>query len=109
MATIQDIAKECGIDIEIVRRILTEDSTLRIKKENQDKIFQTARKMGYDFKKLKLGKRMDNRKETVDEILEKIVVNHEWDRVEIIKYLKSLTGLVDRVHKRAFPDEFGEE
>ena len=109
MATIKDIAEKCGVEERMVRKVLKEDSTFRVSKETADKIFTTARELGYDLKKLKLGKRMDLRKVTVNEVLEKLDANPDWKREDIITYLKTLTGMVDRVQKRAFPDEFGED
>jgi hypothetical protein len=52
---------------------------------------------------------MQYRKETLDEILEKLGENPSWTRGDIVKYLKESRGLVDRVHKRVFREEFGEE
>ena len=109
MATINDVAKECGLDIDLVRRVLREDPTVQVSKETLDRVYGSARKLGYDLKKLKLGKRMDLRRETVEEILERIESKADWSRSEIIDYLKGLMGMVERVHNRAFPDEYGKE
>lgn len=109
MATINDVAGECGLDIDLVRRILREDPTVQASKETLDLVFGSARKLGYDLKKLKLGKRMDLRRETVDEILQRIQSKEDWSRADIIDYLEGLMGMVERVHNRAFPDEFGKE
>lgn len=108
MVTLKQIAEECGIDLDVVRNVLKEaSSTFKVARDLQDQIFKTARKLGYDFKKLKLGKRMQVRKETVEEILGRISENPEWGRSEIVRYLKSLSGMVDRVQKRAFREEYG--
>ena len=80
-----------------------------VPRETADKIFRAARKLGYDLRKLKIGKRMQYRKETLEEVLGKIVENEPWSRPEIVKYLKESLALVDRVHKRVFHDEFGAE
>lgn len=106
--TIKDIANEVGLEAEFVKAVLREVPTVPVTRPVADRIFKTARKLGYDFRKLKIGKRMQHRKETLDEILEKIGENPKWNRPEIVKYLKESRGLVDRVHKRVFTDEFGE-
>jgi predicted DNA-binding protein YlxM (UPF0122 family) len=105
--TIRNIAQEVGIDASIVLDVLKEIPGTPVSREVADRIFKTARKLGYDFKKLKIGKRMQHRKETFDEVLEKIAENPGWGRGEIVKYLKESRALVDRVHKRVFRDEFG--
>ena len=106
---IEDIAEATGFDLELVKRVLKEVPGVAVPRDSQDKIFKTARRLGYDFRKLKIGKRMQYRKETLDEILEKVGENAGWTRSDIIKYLKESRGLVDRVHKRVFREEFGEE
>jgi hypothetical protein len=52
---------------------------------------------------------MQHRKEMLDEVLEKIGEHPHWSRAEILKYLKESRALVDRVHKRVFREEFGED
>jgi len=52
---------------------------------------------------------MQYRKEMLDEVLEKIGDHPTWSRAEILKYLKESRALVDRVHKRVFREEFGED
>ena len=110
MVTLKEIASECGIELSIVKNVLKEQSDpTEVPKKTQDQIFQTARKLGYNFKKLRVGKRMQYRKDTVAEILAHLDKNPDWGRDEIVKYLKSMTGMVERVQKRAFKEEFGEE
>jgi hypothetical protein len=45
----------------------------------------------------------------LDEVLEKLGEHPSWTRSEILKYLKESRALVDRVHKRVFREEFGDE
>jgi transcriptional regulator with XRE-family HTH domain len=106
--TLKQLAQELGLGVELVRNVLKELPG-SVTREVQDKIFKTARKLGYDFRKLKIGKRMLYRKEMLDEVLEKIGTNPGWDRGDILKYLKDTCALVDRVHKRVFREEFGDE
>ena len=106
--SLKQLAHEVGLSVELVRNVLKELPG-SITREVQDKIYKTARKMGYDFRKLKIGKRMQYRKEMLDEVLEKIGEHPNWSRAEILKYLKESRALVDRVHKRVFREEFGEE
>ncbi len=105
--SIRHIAQEVGLDPGFVLDVLKEIPGVQVTREVADKIFKAARKLGYDFRKLKIGKRMQHRKETFDEVLEKIGENPGWGRAEIVKYLKESRALVDRVHKRVFKDEFG--
>jgi hypothetical protein len=102
------LAQELGLSLDLVRNVLKELPG-SVTREVQDKIYRTARKMGYDFRKLKIGKRMQYRKEMLDEVLEKIGEHPNWTRGEILKYLKESRALVDRVHKRVFREEFGED
>jgi len=108
-ARIEDVAEAAGFEVELVKRVLKEVPGVAVPRESQDRIFKTARRLGYDFRKLRIGKRMQYRKETLDEILEKLAENPGWSRAEIVKYLRESRGLVDRVHKRVFREEFGEE
>lgn len=106
MATQQEIAEALGMDIEVVRNILNEVPGLSYDKEVLDKVFRTARSMGYDFRKLKIGKRMEVRKAAIEDAIKYIEAHPEWGREEIIDYLKNSIGLVRRVQKKAFPEEF---
>ena len=105
--TIKDVATACGVDLDIVRHVLRETPGYKVPRDIQDKIFQTARKMSYDLKKLKLGKRLNLRRETILDILSQIEKNKKWGRKEILSHLRTSVDLVDRVHKRAFHEEFG--
>ena len=106
--TLRQLAQELGLGVELVRNVLKELPG-SVTRDVQDKIYKTARKLGYDFRKLKIGKRMQHRKEMLDEVLEKIGEHPHWSRAEILKYLKESRALVDRVHKRVFREVFGEE
>ena len=106
--SLRQLAQELGLGVELVRNVLKELPG-SVTREVQDKIYRTARKLGYDFRKLKIGKRMQYRKEMLDEVLEKLGDHPNWTRAEILKYLKESRALVDRVHKRVFREEFGEE
>jgi DNA-binding LacI/PurR family transcriptional regulator len=106
--TLRQLAQELGMSLELIRNVLKELPGT-VSRETQDRIYKTARKMGYDFRKLKIGKRMQYRKEMLDEVLEKIGDHPNWSRSEILKYLKESRALVDRVHKRVFREEFGDE
>lgn len=105
--SIKIIADELGLETGLVRDVLRESAPPGATKEVQDRIFQAARRLGYDFRKLKIGKRMHYRKETLDEVIEKLAQNPGWGRAEIVKYLQECRGLVDRVHERVFRDEYG--
>jgi hypothetical protein len=107
--TIRHVADELGMEVEVVRSVLKEIPGVPVTRATQDKVFQVARRLGYDFRKLKIGKRMAHRKETLEEVLEKISHHPHWTRGDIVKYLKESVGLVDRVHKRAFMDEYGDD
>ncbi len=105
--SIKKIAEECGFEPKLVSDVLKEVPGVAVPKSTADKIFSTARRLGYDLKKLKLGKRMQVRKETLEEVLQKISDNTHWSRTDVIKYLHAALGLVERVHKRVYPEEFG--
>jgi len=106
--SLKQLSQELGLSLDLVRNVLKELPG-SVTREVQDKIYKTARKLGYDFRKLKIGKRMQYRKEMLDEVLEKIGEHPNWSRAEILKYLKESRALVDRVHKRVFREEFGED
>lgn len=106
--TLRQLAKELGLGVELVRNVLKELPGT-VTREVQDKIYKTARRLGYDFRKLKIGKRMQYRREMLDEVLEKIGEHASWSRADILKYLEDARALVDRVHKRVFREEFGED
>lgn len=105
--TLSELAHALKMDINYVRDILTEKPGLKVDKSTMDLVFRTARKMGYDFKKLKLGKRMNLREEVIRGIISEIEANPKWKRQEIIEYLKKSCEMIARVHKRTFQEEFG--
>lgn len=104
--TLKQVADEAGMKLDQVRDILREAAAAP--KATQDKVFNAARKLGYDLRKLKIGKRMQTRKETLEEVLGRIQEHSGWTRGEIVDYLKESLALVDRVHKRVFREEFGD-
>ncbi len=106
-ASIRKIADELGMDSRVVSDVLKEVPGVAVSKSTADKIFNAARRLGYDLKKLKLGKRMQMRKETLEEILDKLGENEEWGRAEIVKFLRDALATIERVHKRVYPEEFG--
>lgn len=105
--TIREIAESAGLEVSLVLSVLKETAGASVPKTVQDRVFQTARRLGYDLRKLKIGKRMQYRKETLEEVLEKIRDNPGMGRAEIVKYLKESLALVERVHRRVFPEEYG--
>jgi DNA-binding LacI/PurR family transcriptional regulator len=105
MVTIFDIAKEVGLDKELVLKILWEKPYLRVPKATVDKVFETARRTGYDIRKLKIGKRMMLRKETLLDIINQINLHPNWTRGEILKYLDDAIKFVERVERRVFKEE----
>ncbi|HXG63283.1 MAG TPA: hypothetical protein VNO22_18070 [Planctomycetota bacterium] len=107
--TLRQVAQELGLSEDLVRDVLREAPGISVPKADQDRIFKTARRMGYDFRKLKIGKRMQYRKETFEEVLERIQAHPRWGREEIVAYLRECLDLVDRVHRRVFREEFGAE
>lgn len=106
MVTQQEIAEKLGMRIDDVRNILNEVPGCQYDKDVLDKVFQLARRMGYDFRKLKIGKRMEVRKAAIEDIIKYIDANESWGRQEILDYLKNSIGLVKRVQSKAFQDEF---
>ncbi len=107
MATLRDVAKAVGMDVHFVREILKENEQLKATKSDQDRVFNAARRLGYDLKRLRIAKRMHWRKQTIQELIENIEKNGSWDRGEILKYMRHSIDFVDRVHKKAFTEEFG--
>ncbi|MHC5037632.1 MAG: hypothetical protein ACYTHM_09985 [Planctomycetota bacterium] len=109
MATQKEIADYLGMDLETVRHILNETPGLTFDKALLDKVFSAARKLGYDFRKLKIGKRMEVRKTTIEDIIRHVEKHPEWTREEILDHLRTSIGLVKRVQKKAFPQEYPAE
>ena len=109
MSSIKKIADQLGLEQALVSAVLKEQPGFKVTRETADRIFTAARKLGYDLKKLKLGKRMQVRRETLEEVINRIAENPSWTRSEIVKYLKEALGMVERVHKRVFKEEYGED
>ncbi|MHC4598122.1 MAG: hypothetical protein ACYS47_03870 [Planctomycetota bacterium] len=109
MATQKDIAKHVGMDLKSVRRILNETPGYNYDKATMDKVFGAARQLGYDLRKLKIGKRMEVRKGVIEDLIRQIEKHEKWGRDEIIDHLRTSIGLVKRVQKKAFPQEYPEE
>ena len=105
--SIKLIAEETGIPAGVVRNVLRESAPKGVSRTDQDKIFKVARRLGYDFSKLKIGKRMQYRKETLDEVIDKVYNHPDWGRDEIVKFLNESRAFLDRVHDKAFQEEFG--
>ena len=103
--TLKQVADEVGMKVDQVRDILREAAA--VPKATGDRVFNAARKLGYDLRKLKIGKRMQTRKETLEEVLGRISDHASWTRAEILEYLRESLALMERVHKRVFKEEFG--
>jgi len=104
--TLKEVADKVKLPIELVRDILTEKHGVNATREQMDLAFKTARNLGYDFKKLKIGKRMNLRKDVLTDILAHVEANPKWKRKEILEYLKKSCEMVERVHKKTFVEEF---
>lgn len=104
--TLKEVADQVKMPVELVRDILTEKHGVNATREQMDLTFKTARKLGYDFRKLKIGKRMNLRKDVLTDILNHIEANPKWKRKEILTYLNKSCEMVDRVHKKTFVEEF---
>lgn len=104
--TLGELAKMLRMEVDLVRDILTEKHGIQVEKATMDLVFSTARKLGYDFKKLKVGKRLNHREEALNSIIEQIEKNPKWKRKEIVEYLKKSVEMIRRVHKRTFEEEF---
>ncbi|MHC4663362.1 MAG: hypothetical protein ACYS8W_17015 [Planctomycetota bacterium] len=109
MATIKDIAERVGMDEESVRRILLEDPTMSVERDVKDKIYATARKMGYDLTKLRFGKKLADRSDVLRRVIEQVEENTEWGRDEILVHLRYVLDLTKRHHKRSMPTDIAEE
>jgi len=109
VTTIKDIAVRVGLDEELVRRILSEDPTLGVERDVKDKVFATAREMGYDLTKLRFGKKLRDRGDIVKLIIEQVESNADWDREEILAHLRYVLDLTSRHHKRSMPTDMTEE
>lgn len=104
--TIKDVADKAGVPIDTVRDILNEGAGPKILMSVQDLVFGVARQLGYDFRKLKIGKRMRARRDTLVEILGQCKAHHEWTIADVIAYLEKNLEMLDRVRKKVFPNEF---
>lgn len=54
MVTIRDVAKECNLSISTVSRVLNYDSTLKVHENTKRLIFDTAHKLGYRKRTIKM-------------------------------------------------------
>ncbi len=104
--TIRDVAVKANRPIEEVRDVLNEAATPKTPMAVQDAIFGVARLLGYDFRKLKIGKRMRARRDTLVEVLGQCKDHHEWTIVDVISYLEKNLEMLDRVRQKVFPNEF---
>jgi hypothetical protein len=103
--SLRQIAEDVGMKLDEVRDILRDASAAP--KAVQDRVYNAARKLGYDLRKLKIGKRIQYRKETLEEVYVRVKERSEWGRDQILAFLKDALAGVERVHKRVFKDEFG--
>lgn len=107
-ATLKEVADKARQPLDVVRAVLGELPSAKATRAVRDKIFGAARSLGYDLKKLKIGKRMQMRKETLTEVLRHCQAHPEWGRAEIVAYLERTLHLLDRVRRKVFEDEFGD-
>ena len=106
MVTQKEVAAYLKVEIEVVRHILNETPGYNYAKELQDKVFGAARQLGYDLKKLKIGKRMDIRAKAIEDMIALVEKHPHWSRTEILNAMRESIGLVKRVQKKTFPEEF---
>ena len=104
MVSVEQIAKKLKMNVEAVRGILFESS--QVDRKTKDRVFNTARKMGYDTTRLNISKKMVVRKKTMEEIIAYVEANPKWGRNEILSFLKKNIGLVARVHKKVVPEAY---
>ena len=104
--TIKNVADQAVVPIDIVRDILNEGAGPKIPMSVQDQVFGVARQLGYDFRKLKIGKRMRSRRDTLVEVLGQCRAHAEWTIADAITYLEKNLEMLDRVRKKVFPNEF---
>jgi hypothetical protein len=105
MVRISEIAERLGLQKDLVLKILWEKPSLRVSKKLQDRVFETAKSMGYDMKKLKIGKRILLRKEALQNMLNQIRRHPHWQRREILQYLEEAIKFLERVQRRVFKEE----
>lgn len=108
LVTLKDVADKARQPLALTRDVLNEASGAKASRAVQDRIFNAARRLGYDLKKLKIGKRMQARKDMLTEILRHCQAHPEWDRAEIVSYLERTLHLLDRVRRKVFLQEFGD-
>lgn len=106
--SLTDVASATGVDAEVVREILSEVPGKNHPKDLQDKVFGAARRLGYDLKKLKIGKRMDQRGSVYEEVLKAVQDHPDWSREDIIQFLERGLDVVKRVQRKSFPEEFAD-
>jgi hypothetical protein len=106
--SLSDVASATGVSAETVREILGEVPGKSHPKELQDRVFGAARRLGYDLKKLKIGKRMDQRGSVYEEVLKAVEEHPEWGREAIVQFLERGLDVVKRVQRKSFPEEFAE-
>ncbi len=105
-ATLESVAAKAKRPLEEVRDVLNEAASPKVPMVVQDHIFGVARDLGYDFRKLKIGKRMRARRDTLVEVIGQCRAHSEWTIVDVITYLEKNLEMLDRVRRKVFPNEF---
>lgn len=100
--TFTRVARATRLPADLVRRVLRDDPTLVTDTATKDLVFRTARALGYDFPKLRMGRRLTLRQEAIQEVLHKIMAHPEWDRPRILAYLANAIDISQRVRQRMF-------
>lgn len=98
--TLAEIARAAKVSTETVWKVLWEIKDVKITRNIRERVFQSARRLGYDLPRLKIAKRIVWRKEVMQEIMDQIKHHPEWDREGILRYLSNCIRMVDRVYKR---------
>jgi len=109
VSLLSHISRKLGMDTQSVRSILLELASSPIEGDKHANVFKAATEEGLDLNKLRIARRINTRKEAIEEILRYIEANPKWKKDDVISYLRYSRTLMLRVEKKILPDFFDDE
>ena len=106
MNILTKVAKRLNMDEDRVRAILLELPEATATPAEQEKTRKAAVQEGLDPVKLQVGRRIEARKEAIEDVLKYIEAHPTWKKEEIIAYMRYTGSLLRRVQKKILPDLF---
>ncbi len=106
MSILSKLAGKLNMDEDRIRAILLELPEVAVTPAEQKTVNEVALKEGLGPVKLQVGRRINARKNAIEEILNYVEAHPTWKKEEVITYMRYTCSLMRRVQKKILPDFF---